>query len=72
VPLSPIPEYASTPTTPYATRKVVDYSESPNPKRKESRQGRLLKPNGGAIALQAHDPDSTWYFKEIRIKRLKD
>ena len=53
-------------------KQVIDYREPPNPKRKESRQGRLLKPNGGAIALQAHDLDSTWYFKEIRIKRLKD
>ncbi|MDG2254098.1 MAG: DUF1080 domain-containing protein [Opitutaceae bacterium] len=52
--------------------QVVDYREPANPKRKESRKGRLLNPNGGAIAIQAHDPDSTWYFKEIRIKHLKD
>ena len=49
---------------------VVDYLEPENPDRKPSRKGRLLKPNGGAIALQAHDPDSIWYFKEIRLKQL--
>lgn len=49
---------------------VVDYMEPNDPVRKPSREGRLLNPNGGAIALQAHDPDSTWYFKEIRIRDL--
>lgn len=49
---------------------VVDYLEPENPDRKPSHKGRLLKPNGGAIALQAHDPDSIWYFKEIRLKQL--
>ena len=53
-------------------KQVIDYREPENPKRKESRKGRLLNSNGGAIALQAHDPDSTWYFKEIRIRRLND
>lgn len=49
---------------------VVDYLEPENPIRKPNRKGRLLNPNGGAIALQAHDPESVWFFKEIRIKEL--
>ncbi len=49
---------------------VVAYIEPNNPVRKPSRKGRLLNPNGGAIALQAHDPESIWYFKEIRIREL--
>jgi hypothetical protein len=53
-------------------KQVIDYREPENPKRKESRKGRLLNLNGGAIALQAHDPHSTWYFREIRVKRLKE
>ena len=52
--------------------KVIDYTEPENPERPPNRAGRLLNPNGGAIALQAHDPDSVWYFKEIQIKRLPD
>jgi len=51
-------------------RRVVDYIEPENPERKPSRKGRILAPRGGAVALQAHDPESAWYFKEIRIKRL--
>ena len=50
--------------------QCVDYTEPENPERPENRKGRLLNPEGGAIALQAHDPDSTWHFKEIKIKRL--
>ncbi|HUV12331.1 MAG TPA: family 16 glycoside hydrolase, partial [Acidobacteriota bacterium] len=53
-------------------QKVIDYTEPENPERPPNRAGRLLNPNGGAIALQAHDPDSVWYFKEIQIKRLPD
>ena len=53
-------------------KQVIDYRESSNPERKASRQGRLLNTEGGAIALQAHDPASTWYFKEIKIRRLND
>jgi hypothetical protein len=53
-------------------KKVIDYTEPENPERSSNRKGRLLNPDGGAIALQAHDPDSVWYFKEIRLKRLPD
>ncbi len=51
-------------------QKVVDYTEEKDAKRPPERAGRLLNENGGAIALQAHDPKSTLYFKDIRIKRL--
>ncbi len=51
---------------------VVEYTEPPNPERPPNRAGRLLDPHGGAIALQAHDPDSIFYLKDIRIKVLPD
>jgi site-specific DNA-cytosine methylase len=53
-------------------KKVIDYTEPEHPERPESRKFRVLDPNGGAIAIQAHDANSTWYFKEIKIKRLPD
>lgn len=49
---------------------VVDYTEPDNVQREPERAGRKLNPIGGAIALQGHDPGSTFYFKDIRIKRL--
>lgn len=49
---------------------VVDYTEPENLVRPPERTGRRLRPQGGAIALQAHDPGSTFYFKQIRIRRL--
>ena len=33
--------------------------------------GRTITPEGGTIALQAHDANSTVYYKNIRIKPLK-
>tara|TARA_R110002049_G_scaffold72490_7_gene187497 strand:+ start:52077 stop:52754 length:678 start_codon:yes stop_codon:yes gene_type:complete len=51
-------------------KKVVDYVEPDDVKRPTKRSGRLIDPRGGAIALQAHDPDSVYYFKDIRIRRL--
>jgi hypothetical protein len=33
--------------------------------------GRVLGAAGGTIALQAHDPNSTVYYKNIRIKSLE-
>ena len=50
--------------------QVVDYIEPPNPPRPPHRKGRVLNSAGGAIALQAHDKGSVWYFKDVRIKRL--
>lgn len=49
---------------------VVDYIEPENPERPENRKNRLLDPDGGAIAIQAHDANSIWYFKEIKVRRL--
>jgi hypothetical protein len=51
-------------------RKVVDYTEPANVQRPKDRAGRVLDPKGGAIALQAHDPGSVFYFKDVRIRRL--
>jgi len=51
-------------------RQTVDYTEPANPVRTPDRAGRLLRPEGGAIALQAHDDKSTFYFREIKIRRL--
>ena len=52
-------------------KQVVDYTEPENPERPKNREGRLLNPKGGAIALQGHDPDSIFYFKDIRVRRLE-
>ncbi|MCI0665376.1 MAG: DUF1080 domain-containing protein [Acidobacteria bacterium] len=49
---------------------VVDYTEPDQLVRPPDRVGRKLNPAGGAIALQAHDPGSTFYFKDIRIRPL--
>jgi hypothetical protein len=51
-------------------RQVIDYTEPENVQRPPERAGRKLDPKGGAIALQAHDPGSTFYFRSIRIRRL--
>ena len=51
-------------------QSVVDYTEPANVQRAPERAGRKINPAGGAIALQGHDPGSTFYFKDIRIKRL--
>ena len=50
-------------------QRVVDYTEPENPKRGPKRIKRLIDANGGAIAIQAHDPDSVFYFKTIRIRK---
>ena len=49
---------------------VVDYTEPDKVERPAPRAGRKLNPQGGAIALQGHDPGSVFYLKDIRIKRL--
>lgn len=51
-------------------RQVVDYTEPENAPRPKGREGRLLNPAGGAIALQAHDPGSVFYFKSVRVRPL--
>lgn len=53
-------------------KQTIDYTEPENvaEQRSEKRKGRYLRESGGAIALQAHDEDSVFYFRSIRIRRL--
>ncbi len=51
-------------------KTVVDYTEPADVQRPPERAGRKLNPAGGAIALQGHDPTSTFYFKSIRLRPL--
>ncbi len=51
-------------------KETVDYTEPEDVRRPPERSGRLFAENGGAIALQAHDKSSVWYFKNIRVRRL--
>jgi hypothetical protein len=53
-------------------KTTVDYTEPPGEvaQRSPERKGRVLRPDGGAIALQAHDDKSTFYFKSIRVRAL--
>jgi hypothetical protein len=51
-------------------QQVQDYTEPPNPERAAGREKRLIDPKGGALALQAHDPESIFYFKSIRLREL--
>lgn len=51
-------------------KEVVDNTEPADVKRPKERAGRLLRAEGGAIALQAHDAKSVWYFKDLRVMRL--
>lgn len=51
-------------------KQVIDYTEPDVVERPKGREGRKLDPNGGAIALQAHDPNSTFYFRSIRVRSL--
>lgn len=48
--------------------KVNDYIEPENPWRWEG--GEECKLSEGTFALQAHDPNSTTYYKNIRVKAL--
>jgi len=48
---------------------VVDYTEPENPKRNEDSK-RIL--SQGTFALQAHDPGSTVFYKDIMVKILPD
>lgn len=48
---------------------VVDYTEPENPKRDEGSQRVLSQ---GTFALQAHDPGSTVFYKDIMVKILPD
>ncbi len=50
--------------------KVNEYIEPEDPWRPEGSEG--LKLSHGTFALQAHDPGSTTYYKNIRVKALPD
>jgi hypothetical protein len=50
---------------------VVDYEE-PKDKQPFSNDFERRLGEGGTFALQAHDPHSTVYYKNIRVKRLPD
>jgi hypothetical protein len=52
-------------------KQVIDYTEPEGVTRPPERAGRLLSPDGGGIALQAHDPKSVFYFKDIRARKLE-
>lgn len=47
-------------------KDVVSYTEPARPQRKKGRERRLL--SHGMIALQAHDPKSMVFYKNIRIR----
>lgn len=51
-------------------KEVADYTEPADVTRPPERAGRRFSPDGGGIALQAHDAKSVWYFKDIRVQRL--
>lgn len=50
--------------------KVVDYIQPDSPWRSDDMKDRLL--SSGTFALQAHDENSTVYFRSIRVKRLPE
>ena len=49
---------------------TVDYTEPDDAARPEERSGRVL--SSGTFALQAHDPGSTVYFRDIHVKPLPE
>jgi hypothetical protein len=49
---------------------TVDYTEPENPERPKGRENRVL--SHGQIALQAHDPNSTVFYRNIRVKVLPE
>lgn len=50
-------------------QEVVNYTQPENPKHLESMPGRLI--GSGTFALQAHDPGSVVYFKDILVRPLR-
>lgn len=49
-------------------KMVVDYTEPENVPREEGLKDRFL--SSGTFALQAHDPKSKVYYKNIQVKKL--
>lgn len=50
-------------------KTVVDYTEPENVERGKGQEERLI--SNGTFALQAHDPNSIVYYKDIQVKILK-
>jgi hypothetical protein len=50
-------------------KKVVDYTQPEKPEHLASTPGRLI--GEGTFAIQAHDPGSTAFFKDIQVRVLK-
>ena len=48
---------------------ITDYTEPENPERKDGFKDRVL--SSGTIALQAHDPGSKVFYKDLMLKILK-
>jgi len=51
-------------------KTVVDYEETDADKRPDDMKNRIL--SSGTFALQAHDPKSVVYFKDIQVKPLTE
>jgi hypothetical protein len=51
-------------------KSVVDYTDPENPVREPVRAKRLIDLNSGALAIQAHDLGSVFYFKQIRVREF--
>jgi hypothetical protein len=51
-------------------KTTVDYTEPDPPNRKKGREGRVI--SSGTFALQAHDPVSKVWFRNMRVKVLPD
>ena len=49
-------------------KTVVDYTEPENAERPKGMEKRLI--SGGTFALQAHDPNSVIYYRNIMVKPL--
>lgn len=49
-------------------KTVVDYTEPENPDRPKGMEQRLI--SSGTFALQAHDPNSVIYYRNIQVKPL--
>ncbi len=49
---------------------ITEYTEPENPFRPDDKRDRLI--SSGTFALQGHDPGSTVYFKELKVKPLPD
>jgi hypothetical protein len=51
-------------------KQVVNWTQGPDWDGGREGPGRKITGDGGTIALQAHDPGSTVYYRNIRIKPL--